>query len=103
MLAGAFHPKEVGGASNGQDEVIIWENMSKGLNLTGSEIDAPHLFHEEADVWNPAENAAHRVDDVLELQLAGSHLVEQRQKGVVIVAVQHQNIGWSAGQGARRP
>ena len=84
--------EEVGRAAGGQDLEIVGEHLAVGLHHLGGEVHPLHIRHDELDVAPLSEDAPHRIGDVLGLQLRGGHLVEQREEGVVVVAVQQQNV-----------
>ncbi len=50
-----------------------------------------------------SEDAANGIGDILRLQLGSRHLVEEGEKGVVVVPIKNEDITRGSGQGSNGP
>ena len=85
-----------------EDQVVVGNPFLAGVQAARGELDAPHLAQHHARVLLVAQHGADRLGDVGGRQRRGGHLVKQRLKQVIVVAVDDQHLDRRARQRARR-
>jgi len=97
---------EIGGSHAGGDDQIVERHRAlrqrRGRHAQGarSEVDVGHLAQHYGEVSLPPRQLPKRCRHVGWREHRGCHLVEQRLKDVMVAAVDQQNIGVTARQGA---
>ena len=98
--------EEVRAAAGGDHEVVV-RNRAAALrtHVPPLPVDADHVGLSKAHVGRPGEHAANRECDVARVQQRARHLIEQRRKHVVVVAVDEEDLGRPAVElfGTRQP
>ena len=96
----------LGRAARRDDQLVVSEAFAvRELQRARGEVDPLHVGHPEARVRQPAQDRAHRVAHVLRGQPRRRHLVQQRQEGVVVLAIDDQHVDGGVAQtaGHREP
>jgi hypothetical protein len=90
------HPRDaVRGAdrAGGDDERVVGDRPAGvAVHRARRDVDTGDRGHSHLDVALPAEDAADRVGDVVDVEARGGHLVQQRLEGVEVVGVDEHHV-----------
>src|ERR1019366_6584715 len=94
-----FVVPEVGmGCTSGHDEVIVGKLESVQLEDAPPEVEAEHVTQQHFDILMLGEDLANGRRDLCRRQSCRRHLVEQRLKGVMVLAVHQGDLDRQARQ-----
>src|SRR5262249_11072144 len=103
VLGGAGGAVEVHPGAEAKEQVVVADAAMAGdLDLTLRQVDARDLALGKAPALAFADQLIDRRADTIAAELVGRDLVEQRQEGVVVVAVDERDIHRRATQLAQR-
>ena len=80
-------PEVVGLASEREYQPVVGDALGRSLYRACCKVDPAYFGHAEPHVGSLAQDRAHWVRDVARRQLGRGDLVQERKKGVVVVAV----------------
>ena len=103
MIRGTGYAEVVGHASCRQDQIIVGYAQVVGKDCLGIEIYVGDLCHEEVGISNFTEDASNRLGYVVWSKLRGAYLIKQREKGVVVIAVNKGDVNGSMAEGLSSP
>jgi len=91
-VPGPGHAEVLRGPPGGDDQPIVADALAGGRDeRPRGRIAADDVGEAELRGREPAQDAPRRIRDLLRLETGGRHLVEQRQKAVIIAAVDPQD------------
>ena len=95
---------EIGmGGACGDDQIVVGKLEAMQLDDAPFDVKAEHLAEQHFDVFMLGENFADRRGDFRRRQSRGRYLVEQRLKGVVVLAVHQRDLDGQSGPATWRP
>ena len=98
-IIGPFVVTEIGMHSAGRDHQIIVSNVAEiGVQQLLRRIDAVHLFHQHRHIRLSAQDVPNWPGHIGRRQRRGRHLIEQRLEAMMVLAIDHDDIGGRASQ-----
>ena len=74
------------------NQIIVMKRCDVRLNPAVLPINAPRVRQEKSNIGGFPEDAAHRIGNVLRVKLCRRHLIEERQKRMIIVSIHDGHI-----------
>ncbi len=90
------------GRAGGENKHVVGDVDRPGAHAAPLDIDGGDFRHEDGDVWPAPENAADRPGDIGGRQRGRRHLIEQRLEAMVVLPVDHDDLGIGAAERLRR-
>ncbi len=103
MGAGSLYTVVMGHASARHDEIVIHELLAAAFNELSLEVDPFNLGAEVSGVPESAQQRTHGIGYLLRFDFGRRDLVQERQKGVVVVPVNDGDPDRSPGQVLQGP
>ena len=100
VCAGGFDAEVVRRAAGGDDEIVVGDLFRFGHDDAAIEIDAIHGGEAEAHILHVAHDGSDGLGDIVGVEACARDLVEKRDEGVVVVAIEKEDVDWLIPQAA---